>query len=79
MWSGYWFCLASERLFITSTQSEFETHFVGLRDSLWMGFFGPGSDNLHGRPVSSYGAATSGETSGFEGELSFSYPQPIPR
>lgn len=79
MWSGDLFCLASERLFITSAQSEFESHFVGLRDSLSTGFFGPGSDNLHGKRMSSYGATISGETSDSEGELSFAYPQLIPR
>ena len=78
MWSGYWFCLASKTL-LTSTESEFESHFVGLKDSLSTGFFGPGSGNVHGRPMSSYGATTSGERSEFEGELSFAYPQPIPR
>ena len=31
MWLGFCFCLASDRLFITSTQSKFESHFVGLR------------------------------------------------
>ena len=66
--------LLSVREAITSTQSEFESHFVGLRDSPSTGFFGPGSDNLYGRPMSSYGAATSGETSEFEG----SYVLPIP-
>ena len=42
MWLWYCFCLASDRLFITSTQSKFESHFVGLRDRLWTGFFSPG-------------------------------------
>ena len=42
MWLGYCFCLASDRLFITSTQSKFESHFVGLRDRLWTGFLCPG-------------------------------------
>ena len=43
LWLGYCFCLASDRLFITSTQPKFESHFdVGLRDRLWTGFFSPG-------------------------------------
>ena len=42
MWLGYCFYLASDRLFITSTQFEFESHCVGLRDNLWTGFLSPG-------------------------------------